>query len=363
MIRKLFNSRTYDLGQTGRKSLNVKLGLLEGNGQLTLTKPDLLFATEYLLKLSDGRGQTDDIDNLKNRRVRTSGELIENQFATGLLRLDKQVRKRVLTTSRSLILNSIITSKPLNGALREFFGGNQLSQYMDQINPLSEITHKRRVSSLGIGGVNRDTAGMDVRGIHPTHYGRICPIETPEGRNAGLVNSLTIFARAHAEGFVLTPFYNVFHGQIQNRKMPRFFAADQEEALRIAPGDLSTSAFAFLSNRPLPIRNMSEFRRVSRQEIDCVGISPLQMISVATSLIPFLEHDDANRALMGSNMQRQALPLLIPERPIVRTGLEGRVASDSGHCLQTDLSGIVSHVTATEITVQRANVHKLTKGV
>lgn len=223
---------------------------------------------------------------------------------------------------------------------------------MDQTNPLSEITHKRRLSSLGPGGISRETAGMAVRGIHPTHYGRICPIETPEGRNAGLVNSITIHSKINNRGFLKTPFYKIYQGQAQKNKGPLYFSAKQEEHLKVAPGDLQLSKLGFLPKSNIPVRLDEEYKRVSRDQVDYVAISPLQMISVATSLIPFLEHDDANRALMGSNMQRQAVPVLLPEPPIVGTGLESRVAGDSGHVLQSKTSGYVSYSSGQKIIIQ-----------
>nr|WQA10908.1 RNA polymerase beta subunit [Streptosarcina sp. YL-2023a] len=276
----------------------------------------------------------DDIDHLKNRRVKASGELIQTQIGTGFLRLEKLIREKMKKPKRNLSIRNLITTKPFNGALREFFGSSQLSQFMDQTNPLAEITHKRRVSSLGPGGISRETAGMAVRGIHPTHYGRICPIETPEGQNAGLVNSITTHAKVNSLGFLETPFYKVYLGQIQTKLGAVLFSAEKEENIKVAPGDLNLSDLNFLPKKSIPIRISEEFKKTPRNAVEYIALSPIQMISIATSLIPFLEHDDANRALMGSNMQRQAVPLINPERPIVGTGLEARVASDSGHLLQ-----------------------------
>ena len=265
---------------------------------------------------------------------------------------------------KGLTIHSLITTKPINGALREFFGSSPLSQYLDQTNPLAEITHKRRLSSLGPGGISRETAGMAIRGIHPTHYGRICPIETPEGRNAGLVNSITIHARISSHGFIKTPFYNVYQGQIQkqdssrNDARPILLSAEQEEDIKIAPSDLKPSKLNFLPKSRIPIRNGShekEYQRVSREEVEYVALSPIQMISIATSLIPFLEHDDANRALMGSNMQRQAVPLISSERPIIGTGLEPRVVADSGHIVQSKLDGYVSYASRKKVVIFEKN--------
>ena len=352
LLRKFFNSRTYDLSRLGRIQLNKKLGLSVPLTKSVLTEQDILFATDYLIKLEYGLGTLDDIDDLKNRRVRASGELIQNQLGTGFIRLEKMIREKLKKPRKKLTVRSLITTKPVNGALREFFGSSQLSQFMDQTNPLAELTHKRRLSSLGPGGISRETAGMAVRGIHPSHYGRICPIETPEGPNAGLVNSLTTYAKVNSEGFIETPFYSVYKGQIQMSAGPIFFSAAQEEHVKIAPGDLKLSQLDFLPKSTIPVRIIKEFKRISRNEVEYISISPIQMISIATSLIPFLEHDDANRALMGSNMQRQAVPLIAPERPIVGTGLEGRVAADSGHAIQSRTSGFVSYVSGERITIK-----------
>jgi DNA-directed RNA polymerase beta subunit len=352
LLRKFFNSRTYDLSKLGRIQLNKKLGLSIPLTKSILTEQDILFATDYLIKLEYGLGTLDDIDDLKNRRVRASGELIQNQLGTGFIRLEKMIREKLKKPRKKLTVRSLITTKPVNGALREFFGSSQLSQFMDQTNPLAELTHKRRLSSLGPGGISRETAGMAVRGIHPSHYGRICPIETPEGPNAGLVNSLTTYAKINSEGFIETPFYKVYKGQIQSSAGPIFFSAAQEEHVTIAPGDLKLSQLDFLPKSTIPVRATKEFKKIIRDEVEYISISPIQMISIATSLIPFLEHDDANRALMGSNMQRQAVPLIAPERPIVGTGLEGRVVADSGHGIQARTSGFVSYVSGEQIIIK-----------
>ena len=353
LLRKFFNSRTYDLSELGRIQLNKKLGLSVPLNKFTLTEQDILFATDYLLKLEHGLGTLDDIDDLKNRRVRASGELIQNQFGTGFIRLEKMIREKLKKPRKKLTVRHLITTKPVNGALREFFGSSPLSQFMDQTNPLAELTHKRRLSSLGPGGISRETAGMAVRGIHPSHYGRICPIETPEGPNAGLVNSLTTYAKVNSTGFIETPCYQVYKGQIQTSAGPIFFSAAQEEQVIIAPGDLKLSQLDFLPKNAIPVRATKEFKKIIRDKVEYISISPIQMISIATSLIPFLEHNDANRALMGSNMQRQAVPLIKPERPIVGTGLEGRVAADSGHAIQSRTSGFVSYVSGEHIIIKK----------
>nr|YP_010448265.1 RNA polymerase beta subunit [Symbiochloris sp. SG-2018]UTQ75746.1 RNA polymerase beta subunit [Symbiochloris sp. SG-2018] len=353
IYRKFKSNQTYNLGELGRLRLNQKLGLLIPLSQTTLTAQDVLLITNNLINLYHGIGEIDDIDNLKNRRVKTSGEFLQNQFNLGFLRLEKIVREKLknsllsMTTSQ-LGLKTLVHTKPINGAVREFFASSPLSQFMDQTNPLAEMTHKRRLSSLGPGGVSRDTAGMAIRGIHPTHYGRICPIETPEGKNAGLVNSLTIYSKLNLHGFLETPFLNVNKGKVQTKLGAHFFSAHQEENLCIAPGDLYRTRLGFLPKYPLP---NNKFRRSFRNEIQFLGFSPLQMISLATSLIPFLEHNDANRALMGSNMQRQAVPLMCPENPQVSTGLEARVAGDSGRNAQAKTSGRVSYVSGNEIVL------------
>ncbi len=357
LFRKFMNPRTYNLGLVGRMRLNKKFGLLISEKQLTLTRHDIFCAIDYLISLKHGLTTVDDIDNLKNRRVKASGELIQNQLNTGLIRLEKTIREKMKKVKKGLTIHSLITTKPINGALREFFGSSPLSQYLDQTNPLAEITHKRRLSSLGPGGISRETAGMAIRGIHPTHYGRICPIETPEGRNAGLVNSITIHARISSDGFIKTPFYNVYQGQIQKQDSslhdarPIYFSAEQEERVKVAPGDLKASKYNFLPINKIPIRIGKEYHRVSREDVEYIAMSPIQMISIATSLIPFLEHDDATRALMGSNMQRQSVPIISPERPIVGTGLEARVAADSGHVVQSKSGGYVSYASGKKIII------------
>ena len=364
LFRKFMNPRTYNLGLVGRMRLNKKFGMSEKD--LTLTRLDIFCAINYLISLKFGITSVDDIDNLKNRRVKASGELIQNQLNTGLIRLEKTIREKMKKVKKGLTIHNLITTKHLNGALREFFGSSPLSQYLDQTNPLAEITHKRRLSCLGPGGLSRETAGMAIRSIHPTHYGRICPIETPEGRNAGLVNSLTIHAKINSHGFLKTPFYNVYQGQIQKQDSllrdgrPIYFSAEQEELVKVAPGDLKSSSLNFLSNSKIPIRIEKDYYRVSREQVEYIAMSPIQMISIATSLIPFLEHDDANRALMGSNMQRQAVPIMLPERPIVGTGLEARGAGDSGYVVQSKMGGCVSYASGKKIVLlEKSNAYPL----
>ena len=367
LFRKFMNPRTYNLSLVGRMRLNKKFGINEKD--LTLTRLDIFCAINYLISLKFGITSVDDIDNLKNRRVKASGELIQNQLNTGLIRLEKTIRDKMNKVKKGLTIQNLITTKPINGALREFFGSSPLSQYLDQTNPLAEITHKRRLSSLGPGGLSRETAGMAVRSIHPTHYGRICPIETPEGRNAGLVNSMTIHAKINSHGFLKTPFYNVYQGQIQKQDSslrdgrPIYFSAEQEDVVKVAPGDLKSSLLNFLSISKIPIRIEKDYYRVPREQVEYIAMSPIQMISIATSLIPFLEHDDANRALMGSNMQRQAVPIMLPERPIVGTGLEARAAADSGYVVQSKMGGCVSYASGKKIVIlEKSNAYPLSAG-
>lgn len=407
IFKKFMNPRTYDLGLHGRLSLNKKLALSLPVSQRTLTIYDVLFATEHLIRLEQGLLGTDDIDHLKNRRVRTSSDLIQMQIAIGILRLEKSIRDKFQNLTFSIekeasfvkqnpkILNLVnrknkaiastqtfkksglvltspkrtfnftskktveffpkiqyfFSTKPLNGALREFFGTNPLSQFMDQINPLAEITHKRRLTSLGPGGVSRDTATMAIRGIHPTHYGRICPVETPEGKNAGLVSSLTTFARVNPDGLIQTPFYKVYKGQVQKQFGFYYLTAEQEEKSIIAAGDLNISKTGFLQKGFLPSRKFDEFTKLSRNNLNFICVSAIQMLSIATSLVPFIEHDDANRALMGANMQRQAVPLLRSEQAIVGTGIEARTISDSGHVIRSKTGGFISYVSGEKIIV------------
>lgn len=368
LFRKFLNPRTYDLGIHGRRSLNQKFGLTLSITQTTLTAQDLLAATHYLIELQKGFKKIDDIDHLKNRRVRTSGDLLQVQFGIGLLRLEKNIREKFLQYKTqyqkyenakiprpTLNLSTLLQAKFVNGALKEFFGTNPLSQFMDQINPLSEITHKRRLSSMGPGGVTRDTATLAIRGIHPSHYGRICPIETPEGKNTGLVNSLTAYSKVTSFGQIHTPFYKVYLGQVQKQNGFIFLSSEEEEKYYVAAGDVAISATGFLPSYKIPSRFENAIVPLSANKIQFLAVSPTQLISVATSLIPFLEHDDANRALMGSNMQRQAVPLIRPQRPIVGTGLEPRVVSDSGHALQTDSSGFIGYVSSKKIVVYTKN--------
>jgi DNA-directed RNA polymerase subunit beta len=374
--RELLESRfmdpeRYDLGKLGRIRLNKKLKIMGNPKRTTLRPEDILAAVDYLINLEYGIGIVDDIDDLKNRRVRTAGELIQNQIRIGMSRLERIVKEKLAKEAlkggwermQTLSPKAFINPKPLIGSLREFFGSSQLSQYMDQTNPLAEITHKRRISSLGPGGLSKDRAGLAVREIHPSHYGRICPIETPEGGNAGLVSSLTTYARIDTQGFLECPFYKVHEAKVLFDKGPHFLSAEQEERVMVSPGDICISKNDTLHFKTVPVRYQKEFSRNSPRFVQYIGISPIQMISVATSLIPFLEHDDANRVLMGSNMQRQAVPLVRPERPIIGTGLEAQVARDSGTVLLAKKSGVVRYVSSKKVFVQSEETKGIKKGM
>nr|YP_010728661.1 RNA polymerase beta subunit [Phymatolithon calcareum]WEA76875.1 RNA polymerase beta subunit [Phymatolithon calcareum] len=354
LYARFFDPKRYDLGEVGRHKINKKLNLKIPNTFRVLSPQDILAAIDYLINLKDQNiGNFDDIDHLGNRRVRSVGELLQNQIRVGLNRLERIIRERMMICDLdSLSLSNLVNPKPLIASIREFFGSSQLSQFMDQTNPLSELTHKRRISALGPGGLNKDRAGFAVRDLHPSHYGRICPVETPEGPNAGLIGSLSIYAIVNQYGFIETPFYKVESGQVLTKTPPVYMTADEEDDLRIAPADVSLDKFNYIQGNIIPVRYRQEFITTSPDQIDYIAVSPIQVISAATSLIPFLEHNDANRALMGSNMQRQAVPLLYPEKPIVGTGLEAKVARDSGSVVTSRTEGTVSYVSATKIGIQ-----------
>ena len=350
---RFFDPKRYDLGRVGRYKLNKKLRLTVPDTFRVLTPGDILAAIDYLVNLEFDVGQTDDIDHLGNRRVRSVGELLQNQVRVGLNRLERIIRERMtVSESDSLTPAALVNPKPLVAAIKEFFGSSQLSQFMDQTNPLAELTHKRRLSALGPGGLTRERAGFAVRDIHPSHYGRICPVETPEGPNAGLIGSLATYARVNPYGFIATPYYPVKEGKVIEDDGPVYLTADEEDDLRVAPGDVSTDENGYIIAETIPIRYRQEFDTCSAEEVDYVAVSPIQIVSVATSMIPFLEHDDANRALMGSNMQRQAVPLLRPERPLVGTGLEAQAARDSGMVVVSRTHGIVSFVDADVVRIR-----------
>ena len=365
---RFFDPKRYDLGRVGRYKINKKLRLTIPDAVRTLTPEDVLSTIDYLinLELDVGGASLDDIDHLGNRRVRSVGELLQNQVRVGLNRLERIIKERMTVgETESLTPAQLVNPKPLVAAIKEFFGSSQLSQFMDQTNPLAELTHKRRISALGPGGLTRERAGFAVRDIHPSHYGRICPIETPEGPNAGLIGSLATHARVNEYGFIETPFWRVEDGIVLKQGDPLYLAADLEDECRIAPGDVPTDAEGRITSDLVPVRYRQDFEKVPPEQVDYVQLSPVQVISVATSLIPFLEHDDANRALMGSNMQRQAVPLLRPERPLVGTGLETQVARDSGMVPITRVNGTVTFVDATAIVIRDEegtdHVHHLQK--
>ena len=352
LYSRFFDPKRYDLGKVGRYKLNKKLSLSIPENIRVLTPQDTLAAIDYLINLKFDLGEIDDIDHLGNRRVRSVGELLQNQVRVGLNRLERIVRERMtICDANSLTPNTLVNPKPIVAAIREFFGSSQLSQFMDQTNPLAELTHKRRISALGPGGLNRDRAGFAVRDIHLSHYGRICPIETPEGPNAGLIGVLATHARINSYGFIETPYYRVDNGQTLNQAAPIYLAADQEDEFRIAPGDTPINEKLEIKNEIVPVRYRQEFTTTRKELVDYIAVSPIQVISIATSLIPFLEHDDANRALMGSNMQRQAVPLLYPESPLIGTGLEAQAARDSGMVMVRLEDGIVTYISADRICV------------
>jgi DNA-directed RNA polymerase subunit beta len=350
---RFFDPKRYDLGKVGRYKLNKKLRLSAPDTMRVLTPGDILAAVDYLINLEYDIGSIDDIDHLGNRRVRSVGELLQNQVRVGLNRLERIIRER-MTVSDAEVLTpaSLVNPKPLVAAIKEFFGSSQLSQFMDQTNPLAELTHKRRLSALGPGGLTRERAGFAVRDIHPSHYGRICPIETPEGPNAGLIGSLATHARVNLYGFLETPFRAVENGKVLFNVPPVYMTADEEDDLRTATGDVPLDENGYIKGPSVPVRYRQDWTTTNPEQVDYVAVSPVQIISVATSMIPFLEHDDANRALMGSNMQRQAVPLLKPERPLVGTGLEAQAARDSGMVIVSRTDGDVVYVDATEIRVR-----------
>ena len=363
---RFFDEKKYDIGRVGRYKLNKKLNLNIPKNQRTLTVQDIVASIEYLINLTYDEGVVDDIDHLGNRRIRSVGELLQNQFRVGLSRIERIVKERMtLQDSETLTPLNLLNTKPLIASLKEFFGSSQLSQFMDQTNPLAELTHKRRISALGPGGLMRERAGFAVRDIHPSHYGRICPVETPEGPNAGLIGSLATHAKVNDYGFIESPFFVVKDGVVTDEVV--YMTADEDENYRCAPSDIQLNPDNSIKAEYVPVRYRSEFTMGESKKVDYVGVSPIQIISVATSLIPFIEHDDANRALMGSNMQRQAVPLLITQRPVVGTGLEARAAKDSGMVAVAECDGTVTRVVGEEIVVTdlqgTPHVHQLMKYV
>jgi len=350
---QIFDERYYFLGKIGRYKINKRLNLKISEQFQTLTYQDIFSIIDYLITLSNSNAISDDIDHLKNRKVRSVGELIQNQFRVGLQRLKRKGQETLVFNSLlKFNTNTLINSKLLIATLKEFFGSSQLSQYMDQTNPLSALTHKRRISSLGPGGLNRDRISFAMRDIHPSHYGRICPIETPEGQNAGLVASLTTCAGINDLGFLITPFWRVINGKVLKKGNPIYLTAEEEDNYKIAPADIYTDENDYLIKDFIPVRYQQDFRAVRPAEVDFIAISPVQVVSPGAALIPFLEHDDANRALMGSNMQRQAVPLLLAQKPIVGTGLENQIAVDSGMAVTSLQNGVVKYVSADKIIIQ-----------
>jgi DNA-directed RNA polymerase subunit beta len=359
-----FNSKRYDLGRVGRHKMNVKLGISVSENKRVLTKDDVLGSVRYLVKLNRGEGLSDDIDHLGNRRVRAVGELLQRQLRVGLLRVERLIREQMVIKSGEKVgPQQLINIRPIVAVLREFFGSSQLSQFMDQTNPLSELTHKRRLSALGPGGLTRERAGFEVRDIHPSHYGRVCPIETPEGPNAGIIASLATFAKVNKYGFVETPYFRVVNGKITEKV--DYMTADKEDLHKIGPCDVRVDKNGRIADPLIPVRFKREFVMAPVEDVEYVGVHPAQVFSITTALIPFLEHDDANRALMGSNMQRQAVPLIGPEEPFVGTGLERKAAMDSKVPLVAKNSGVVSKVTSTDIVIKtdssKPDVYKLVK--
>ena len=348
-----FSAERYDISTVGRLKLNHKLGLDSPLEQSTLTQEDILQVVRYLIGLRDGKGSIDDIDHLGNRRVRTVGELLENQYRVGLVRMERAIKERMsLQDVDSLMPHDLINSKPVSAVVKEFFGSSQLSQFMDQTNPVSEVTHKRRLSALGPGGLTRERAGFEVRDVHPTHYGRVCPIETPEGPNIGLIASLSTYARINEYGFVETPYRIVQDGQVTTEI--KYFSALEEEGHAIAQANAPIDAAGKFINELVNVRQNGEFLLLPPDQINLMDVSPKQIVSVAAALIPFLENDDANRALMGSNMQRQAVPLLKTDAPLVGTGMERIVAHDSGSSVVARHDGVVASVDADRIVIQTA---------
>jgi len=346
-----FDSERYDLSAVGRVKMNMRLELKAEDTVRVLRKEDILAVVKTLVELRDGKGEIDDIDNLGNRRVRSVGELMENQYRVGLLRMERAIKERMSSIEIDTVMpQDLINAKPAAAAVREFFGSSQLSQFMDQTNPLSEITHKRRLSALGPGGLTRERAGFEVRDVHPTHYGRICPIETPEGPNIGLINSLATFARVNKYGFIESPYRKIVGGKLTNEVV--YLSAMEEAKHYVAQANAELDKNGSFVDEFVICRNAGEVMMAPRENVDLMDVSPKQMVSVAAALIPFLENDDANRALMGSNMQRQAVPLVRAEAPFVGTGMEPVVARDSGAAIGARRGGVVDQVDATRIVIR-----------
>ena len=346
-----FDPERYDLSAVGRVKMNMRMDLDAPDTQRALRREDILAVIRALVDLRDGRGEIDDIDHLGNRRVRSVGELMENQYRLGLLRMERAIKERMSQVDIDTVMpQDLINAKPAAAAVREFFGSSQLSQFMDQTNPLSEITHKRRLSALGPGGLTRERAGFEVRDVHPTHYGRICPIETPEGPNIGLINSLATFARVNKYGFIESPYRKVKDGSVSIDVV--YLSAMEEAKYYVAQADAPMETSDSLTEDLIVCRHAGDVMMVPRERVDYMDVSPKQLVSVAAALIPFLENDDANRALMGSNMQRQAVPLVKADAPLVGTGMEAIVARDSGAAIAARRTGVVDQIDATRIVVR-----------
>jgi DNA-directed RNA polymerase subunit beta len=352
LFTNLFQSPDrYDLSDVGRMKFNSRVGRDNVEGETILSNNDILDVLKTLINIRNGSDSVDDIDHLGNRRVKCVGEMVENVFRVGLVRVEKAVKERMTTMelAEKLQPKDIVNSKPITATLKEFFGTSQLSQFMDQNNPLAEITHKRRISALGPGGLTRERAGFEVRDVHPTHYGRVCPIETPEGPNIGLINSLATYSRTNSYGFLETPYRVVTKNKVRDEI--KWLSAIEESKYTIAQANTALDSKGNIQGDLISCRFNNEFTISSPDKVELMDVSPRQVVSVAAALIPFLEHDDANRALMGSNMQRQAVPLLIPDKPLVGTGMEKTVAVDSGASVKVKRDGIVDYVDASRIIV------------
>src|SRR5258705_530700 len=357
-----FDSERYDLSAVGRVKMNMRLDLQAEDTMRVLRKDDIIGVIRTLLDLRDGKGEIDDIDHLGNRRVRSVGELMENQYRIGLLRMERAIKERMSSVDIDTVMpQDLINAKPAAAAVREFFGSSQLSQFMDQTNPLSEITHKRRLSALGPGGLTRERAGFEVRDVHPTHYGRICPIEAPEGPNIGLINSLATYARVNQYGFIESPYRKVVDGHATDDVI--YLSAMDEGRYTIAQANIPVDAENLITDELTNCRKNGDFVLCRPNEIDLLDVSPKQLVSVAAALIPFLENDDANRALSGSNMQRQAVPLVRAEAPFVGTGMEGVVARDSGAAIAARRSGVIDQIDPTRVVIRATEDLDPTKSV
>ncbi|HQV01202.1 MAG TPA: DNA-directed RNA polymerase subunit beta, partial [Bacteroidia bacterium] len=354
IIEKLFFSdKRYDLGSVGRYRINKKLGLQTAEDVRVLTKEDIILIIKYLIELINSKADVDDIDHLSNRRVRTVGEQLYSQFGVGLARMARTIRERMNVRDNEVFTPAdLINAKTLSSVINSFFGTNQLSQFMDQTNPLAEITHKRRLSALGPGGLSRERAGFEVRDVHYTHYGRLCTIETPEGPNIGLISSLCVFAKINSLGFIATPYLTVNDGKIDMENKISYLTAEEEDGKVIAQATAGVDEKGQFQTGKVKARFEGDFPIVEPKQLHLMDVGPNQIASIAASLIPFLEHDDANRALMGSNMQRQAVPLLRPQAPIVGTGLEANVVRDSRVLINAEYDGIVEYVDANEIHIR-----------